>query len=160
MPSEGGVTIYRANDHFYGGEWYDWALVEDPEREGVTFVGKILGFVQYLTPNFPTYRRKTLDKLNAVNIEMMTQPDDTIYVGVHASSTDISREQLSASMAMKFSLETPDKIYFYPITCIKMPLIVVRDFGSESKLDHVHVLSQDKWPGVFRAYIKSIEWED
>jgi hypothetical protein len=47
-------------------------------------------------------------------------------------------------------------MYILPATSIKLPLLVVRNFGAESRRNYLHCLPRTKWPGLFTLKIKEL----
>ncbi|EJK64977.1 hypothetical protein THAOC_14230 [Thalassiosira oceanica] len=45
--------------------------------------------------------------------------------------------------------------YILPATSIKMPLVVVRDFGAKDSVSYLHCLAEHKWGQIFSRSIKS-----
>ena len=49
-----------------------------------------------------------------------------------------------------------DQVYILPITSIKQPLIVVRNFSAHDSVSYLHCLPSHKWPQLFTNLIRSI----
>jgi hypothetical protein len=149
-----GTVIYRANEYYRGRKWYDWALMQDPIRPQFTYIGNIVGFVRYTTRGFPTYKLIEMDGLQPEEIEVDNTRDDTLYVVFRASKECFSEEQLEGRMTTPFEIQGSDQGYIYPVTCIKKPLLVVRDIGSCNARKYLHCMPQHRWGTIFRNLIR------
>ena len=149
----GGQTIYRASDYYYGTDWYDWAFVEDPIVPSITYIGKILGFFRYDTPGYPTYKLVKIDKHDPDYIRENNLTDHTMYAVVIGSTQEYSLKALESKIVTPFRLECGDQAYIVPIRCIKSPLLVTRNFGSTTQTGYLHCLPQQKWPSLFTRRI-------
>ena len=146
--------IYRANDYYHGGGWYDWALVRDPKNADIKFIGKILGFFKYDTPGFPTYRYVELDGIDKDIIRRDRMRDDTMYAVVIGSTKVMDEANLDSRIATPFRLSSGDDAYIIPVSCILKPVMVVRNFGSTTSTGYLHCLPQRKWPSLFSKLIR------
>ena len=157
MKSDGGSTIYRcSSSHRDDGEaWFDFALVEDP-KSSRSYIGRIMGMFEFKTRGFPTPKLADLDNLPVDDIKERNMSDPTRYIVVRASSRCFTEKVLSKKMITPFKLTDSDAMYILPATAIKMPLLVVRDFGAESKRNYLHCLPRTKWPGLFTLKIKEL----
>jgi len=154
--SRGGNTTYRAAECMYGGKWYDWALVEDPSHPGSEYIGKVLGFVQYRTPGYPTYKLTELDERENDAILEDKTCDTTIYVVLRASEQFYNDADLRKQLITPFRLMDNNETQFFPVTCIKKPLLVTPDFGSPDSLSYLTVLPRREWADLFRAKIDEL----
>lgn len=152
--SQGGTTIYRANECYHGGAWYDWTLVTDPKNSSSEYIGKILGFFRYNTPGFPTYSRVELDEKCPDSISAENDIDNTMYAVVIGSQDTFEGSDLDARIATTFMLESNDEAYIVPVACISKPLAIVKNYGSKTSTGYIHCLPQHKWAGLFTALIK------
>lgn len=154
--SSGGGTVYRAAESYHGDKWYDWALVEDPVTR-TTWIGQILGFVVFNTPGYPTYKLREVDGHSPEHIAASKMRDDTVYVVIRSSAEEFTEATLREKMFTHFKMMDDDRgTFVFPITCIKRPLMVVREFGATSCLSHISVLPMREWSDLFRAKIRSM----
>ena len=161
VESDGGNTVYRASESFYGGQWYDWALMEDPKKPGVHVIGKILGFVRWRTPGYATYALQELEDMSVEKILEEKSRDNATYVIFEASEKIVGTKPgdivLDKTLITRFNLWNEGKHFVYPTTCIKKPLMIVRDFGTKHSRSYLHVLPQREWSNLFRAKIHELE---
>jgi hypothetical protein len=159
VKSEGGNTTYRATEDYSGEPWYDWAFIEDPTEKSLTYPAKILGFLKYVTPGYPSFAKTEIDRRKPQDLLKSNEKDDTIYVALHAANRVMSYEALSTRMITKFTITDDDSIYVFPVTCIKKPLIVARNFGAGSVRSYLCCMPRSEWPDLWarriRAYMAS-----
>ena len=157
--AKSGDVIYRATESFYGSDWYDWALIRDPKYRETTYIAKILGFVRFTTPGFPTPYLVDKLKLAPEHLEVDRARDDKLYAVVRASTECYTEEQLASKMITQFKLTDDDSGFIVPVSHLMMPLLVVRDIGGANSLGYLHCLPQNKWSGLFTSLIKQLKEE-
>lgn len=164
VSSPGGNTVYRASESYYGGPWYDWALIEDP-LTAKHYIGRLLGFVRYREPGYPTYKLTDLEELEREDIIERKLADETTYAiilpsvkyVVSAPSKKSDEITIHDALCTRFQLQKEDDAMFFPITCIKKPLMVVSDFAAKNSRTYIHVLPQREWSNLFRYKIDELK---
>jgi hypothetical protein len=156
VTSDGGNTTYRATEDYSGEPWYDWAFIEDPTSKE-THPAMIVGFLKYVTPGYPTFAKTEIEKRRPQDLLSAKEKDDTIYVALHAANKVMSYEDLSTQMITKFSITSNDDIYVFPVTSIKKPLIVARNFGAQSNRSYLRCMPRSEWPGLWVRRIKGAQ---
>jgi len=154
VTTEASTTIYRANDYFHGGAWYDWALVQDPVHDSITYIGKILGFFKYNTVGFPSYSHIKINNHDAKTVSSKNMKDDTHYAVVIGSKKEFKEDELESRIATPFRLASGDDAYIVPVHCLKKPLMIVKNYGSTTSTGYLHCLPQHKWASLFTNLIR------
>ena len=152
VPSLGGSTIYKCKEYDQWLSRYDFALVADPISE-FTYIAMIVGIFKYKTPGFPTPQHENIP---LANIKERNLRDDFTYIAVSGSTDYFTEQELSKKMITHFKLLSDDQVYILPITSIKQPLIVVRNFGADDSVSYLHCLPSSKWPQLFTNLIKNL----
>ena len=150
----GTTTIYRANDYYHGGAWYDWSLIQDPIIPSIKYIGKILGFFKYNTPGFPTYLHRKMNCYDAETIASNNLKDCTTYAVVIGSKDQFTEEYLQDRIVTPFRLTSGDEAYIVPIHCITKPLAIVKNYGSTTSTGYMHCLPQHMWASLFTKLIR------
>ena len=155
LPSKQGINsnqIFRATPTYRASSWFDWALIRDPSYfnhedvgEGL-YIGQLLGFFQYTTPNIRTPRYKT-------TMHIPTGVDTTLYCAVHAGDEFVKVTDLDTKMIVPFNMLNESKIYIVPLSSIVRPMMVVSNFGKNSQRKKLAIMPMHSWGQIFRERI-------
>ena len=106
MPFNDGKsnTIFRASPSYRGSSWYDWAIIRFPNSE-VTHgpdqkyhcYGKIMGFIKYQTPGYPTFKNTKILHLSREECITQDKVDSDLYVVLECNTKFMNMEDLDGT---------------------------------------------------------------
>jgi hypothetical protein len=146
-------VLFHANTHIYGAARYHFCMVEFTEGVGESerkhqCPAKIVGFVKFITPGFPT---PCLNDDNNRNGDLL---DNSVYAVIHAASKYVSVEKLCREFICPFVLGDPNTcVYIVDIQNISEPLFVFRNYG-KSASHHFCSLPYRRWGNFFQHKLK------
>ena len=160
-----GVT-FRASPNYRGFQWYDWALVKFPasgasrdqsDDDLCHRPARVIGFVQYFTPGYPTYNLCKRDNYTPRHVRDHALTDHDTYVVLDCANEGISKRDLDGNFITPFELEPNDSgLRILPLNVIVEPMVVVTNFRAETKVHYLACLPKRKWGNLFRRRIKEI----
>jgi len=151
LPGYESHVLFHCNPCHFGKERYDFCLVNfttdnDDEHEK-TCPAKILSFVRFATPGFPTpalQHDNEVDKLSG---------DNRLYVIIHAANEYISWDDMESEFVFSFTLgKINNCVYIIDVDTISDPLFVFRNYGKDG-LHHLCALPYRRWGKYFQKKI-------
>ena len=158
----GRPYLFRCSPSMNNSEWYDWAMFRDPSSENEygqgSFLGRILGFVQFLGKGSLTYNHVQIQRKTADTIKELS--DDTMYVVVHAETGYTKYDHLQKTFIKRIQLEDNNGIWILPAKAsILGPALVIpdmEDLSNASSTDFIAVMGRHKWGSYFHGYSKKL----
>jgi hypothetical protein len=146
-------VLFHANAQVYGSARYHFCMVEFTEGLGESECkhqcpAQILGFVQFITPRFPTPCCSEDSDNNGALL------DNSVYAIIHAASKYICLDKLSREFICPFVLGDPTTcVYIVDIQNICEPLFAFRNYG-KSGSHYFCSLPYRRWGTYFQQRIK------
>jgi len=164
-------TTYHSSPNHRGYSWYDWALINFPKSEVTNSddsdemlqteylcIGKILGFIEFHTPGYPTFRLHKEETHSLGTISGQKMVDNDMYMVVDCSTAFLDREELETNIVTPFEVysQSSKGIYILPLRCIDGPIGVVKSYSAPSTKHYLACQPKHKWPRFFQQRMKDI----
>ena len=161
LPAHDKPVMFRATEHLYGCERYDYCMVEftdstdDDDDLALTRLcpARIEGFFTYKSSGIPTPRLVQQEDWSLDQCVSNCVRDEQLYAVVHTAADYVSWERLCQDFVVPFQLgDVKSCVFIVPVDCIVDPLFVFRDYGGSSG-NFFCALPYRKWGEYYRSRI-------